>query len=82
MNEDAATELMTLPFRDWIWNEDFVRACDQMQCDCLEDVLRCSPQQLVALPGFSYAWLGELTGLLEAKGLLHLLQAKPGKSSV
>jgi hypothetical protein len=48
---------------------------------CLEDILSCTPAQLVAIDGFSYTWLNELTVFLDQRGLLHLLQAIPGKTA-
>jgi len=59
----------------------FKRQCGLMGFGQLEDILMLSPAELISRPGFDYHWLGELSDFLSQRGLGHLLQPIPGRSS-
>jgi hypothetical protein len=60
---------------------DFCRQAKHMGFDTIADVLKLSPAEIIGKHGFTYTWLGELSAYLSSKGLLHLLQPLPGKTS-
>jgi hypothetical protein len=74
-------ELLTAPLSGLELSGRFCAQSREMGFTCLEDILSCMPDQLAASDAFSYTWLNELTVFLEQRGLLHLLQSIPGKSS-
>lgn len=68
------------PIRQLGLSPAFVTLCEGMGVEDLEAILTLAPAELLALPGFSYHWLAELTLFLKERGILHLLQSTPGKS--
>jgi hypothetical protein len=74
-------ELLYAPITRLEFSEEFCRQGKIMGLDTLADILSCTPGELVNKKGFSYSWLEELTAFLNERGLLHLLQSIPGRSS-
>lgn len=58
----------------------FCQQAAMMGFFCLADILAETPEALQSNAYFSYPWLAELTEILEKEGLLHLLQATPGRT--
>lgn len=71
--------LLKEPLSQW-FGAAFCRQSGRMGLATLEDILVLEPEELLLRPGFSMAWLGELTVFLQERGLLHLLQTIPGRS--
>jgi hypothetical protein len=74
-------QLLYEPLKKLEFTEGFIRQGNTMGFESLEDILSCPPAELIHKKGFSYGWLEELTRFLNEKGLLHLLQSSPGRSS-
>ena len=68
-------QILKMPFDQLGFNNNFCNSCKLMGFNNLEDIFRVTPKQLVSKKGFSYTWLGELSGYLDKKGLLSLLQS-------
>jgi hypothetical protein len=76
----AELNLLQTPINKLFLGHQFEWQCRVMGFATLEAILLLSPEELVARPGFTYHWLGELSALLSKHQLLHLLQSTPGKS--
>lgn len=74
------TDLLQVSVTQLGFTPGFLAQCEKMGFGKLEDILILGPAELIAVPGFTYHWMGELSAFLEEKGLLHLLQTTPGKS--
>ena len=59
---------------------EFCDQCKRMGFETIGAVVGTPPNVIVAMDGFSYHWLAELSELLNKEGLLHLLQ--PGQGSI
>ena len=66
--------ILKMPFHQLGFGTNFCNSCELMGFKNLEDIVNITPEQLISKTGFSYNWLGELSGYLDKKGLLHLLQ--------
>lgn len=51
--------------------------CKRMGFNKISEILRLSPEELIRKEGFTFQWLSELTGFMQAQGALHLLQNLP-----
>ncbi|QDW24338.1 hypothetical protein FFJ24_005665 [Pedobacter sp. KBS0701] len=67
-------ELLHTPINRLGFSTGFCKICASMNFTTLLDVTSISPEELINKEGFNYTWLGELSGYLDKKGLLHLLQ--------
>ena len=75
----ATINLLTTPISQLYFSHEFEWQCQEMGFVKLEDILVFSPEELIAKPGFTYHWLGELSDFLTKNDLLYLLQPTPGK---
>lgn len=75
-----ADKILSSPLSTLGFSVSFCDSCEIMGFKTLEDILLILPEELVNKVGFNYNWLGELSTYLDNEGLLHLLQATPGKS--
>ena len=73
-------EFLYRPLDELGLSRRFAQQCAGMGFENLAEILSCPPAELLARRGFSYEWLRELTGILDERQLLHLLQTIPGKS--
>jgi len=62
------------------FSERFCASCKEMEFNCIDDILKIPPTDLIGKKGFSYHWLRELIEFLKAKKALHLLQQLPGST--
>lgn len=75
----AKNHLLTTPISQLYFSHQFEWQCHEMGFYKLEDILILTPAEIMAKPGFTYSWLGELSDFLTKHDLLHLLQPIPGK---
>ncbi|SFA41265.1 hypothetical protein SAMN04488511_102284 [Pedobacter suwonensis] len=73
-------ELLQTPINKLGFSPGFCSVCAAMNFTKLIDITAISPDELINKKGFSYGWLGELSGYLDKKGLLHLLQKPQEKN--
>jgi hypothetical protein len=73
--------LLDLTFEQLGFDAQFCLRAHSMGFFRLEEVLLIGPAELTSKPDFSYRWLAELGDLLRERGMLHLLQTIPGRSS-
>ena len=78
MMTDENQELLSCPIASLGFSGDFKARSREMGFDDLRAILRVPPQELISREGFSYSWLGELTGFMQKNKLLHLMQPMPG----
>ncbi len=74
-------EWLGCPVSELGFSAAFCAQCGLMDFSTLEDILSVMPEELLLRPGFSMAWLGELTVFLRERGLLYLLQSMPGRTN-
>jgi len=67
-------KMLREPFGALGFSAEFCAQAALMGFERLEDVLVMGPEELLLRPGFTFGWLGELSGYLDGRGLLHLLQ--------
>jgi len=72
------TNLLTKPFAEFDVSHAFRKQCGEMGFYNLKQIIDTSLPAILIHDKFSYSWLGELTALLSAHGLLALLQPIPG----
>jgi hypothetical protein len=77
-----AQEALNIPIREMDLGDSFCSACNQMGFETLADIVLILPEELIKRKGFSYTWLGQISGYLDSKGLLYLLQPLPGRNRV
>ncbi|MES2275994.1 MAG: hypothetical protein V4592_08225 [Bacteroidota bacterium] len=76
----ALNDLLQQPLSQCGLSPEFSARARLMGFENLEDILAEAPKDLIANPHFNYDWLAELVAVLNKKGLLHLLQAMPGRT--
>lgn len=74
-------ELLCRPIVHLDFSSDFKARSRELGFDTLEAIVRMPPVELISMEGFSYTWLGELTGFMQKNKLLHLMQPMPGNTS-
>jgi hypothetical protein len=72
-------DLLAWPFALLGFEKKFCEQCRVMGFDCIRDIIQTPPMELREKAGFTYGWLAELSGYLQEKKLLYLLQSPPGR---
>jgi len=71
--------LLSVPIANLAMSDHFLKTCQEMGYQKLEDILGDTPGTMRGKKGFNYRWLEELSRLLSEHGLLDRLQPIPGK---
>ena len=72
--------ILTTPLIELDVDPAFVAQSLKMGFKSISTILKIKPEMLIAMNGFSYGWLSQLSALLIRHKALHLLQTIPGNS--